>query len=104
MKTISSLRHRWNAGGRIAPKLLMFSAGAVALGTVLGACTSAGVQGDTKAAAPATAEQCAEKRLVLPLDHGPRPQTTPYENKLRKQRFAAEVKDCLAATSKGPVQ
>ncbi|WP_249938045.1 MULTISPECIES: hypothetical protein [Variovorax] len=104
METISSLRRRWNAGGRIAPKPLMFSAGAVALSAVLSACTSTGPQGDTKAAAPGPAEQCAQKRLVLPLDHGPRPQTTPYENKLRKQRFAAEAEACLAAASKGGVQ
>ncbi|HEU5297830.1 MAG TPA: hypothetical protein VFU71_23870 [Burkholderiaceae bacterium] len=27
--------------------------------------------------------------LVLPLDHGPRAQTTPYLNRLRRERFEA---------------
>lgn len=31
--------------------------------------------------------KCAAKRLVLPLDHGPRAQTTPYLNDRRKASF-----------------
>jgi len=39
-------------------------------------------------------ERCAPKQLVLPLDHGPRAQTTPYLNQLRKVRFEAEMMAC----------
>ena len=43
------------------------------------------------AAGPAT---CPPERLVLPLDHGPRAQTTPYLNQQRKERYEARVKAC----------
>lgn len=50
-------------------------------------------------------DKCAEKRLVLPLDHGPRAQTTPYLNRQRKEAFEAEMKACKeAATKKGMTQ
>ncbi|CAN7768825.1 hypothetical protein LJR084_007500 [Variovorax sp. LjRoot84] len=39
---------------------------------------------------------CPPAPLVLPLDHGPRPQTTPGENRLRKARYEAQVKACAA--------
>lgn len=42
-------------------------------------------------------DQCASRVLVLPLDHGPRAQTTPYLNQLRKDRFEAEMKACKDA-------
>lgn len=42
-------------------------------------------------------QACTERRLVLPLDHGPRAQTTPYQNEQRRQRFEAEMKACNAA-------
>lgn len=45
-------------------------------------------------------EKCAEKRLVLPLDHGPRAQTTPYLNQQRKAAFEAEMKACKEAAAK----
>jgi len=45
-------------------------------------------------------EKCATKRLVLPLDHGPRASTTPYLNEQRQASFAAEVKACEEAASK----
>ena len=32
--------------------------------------------------------QCALGALVLPLDHGPRAQTTPHQNQLREQEQA----------------
>ena len=32
--------------------------------------------------------------LVLPLDHGPRAQTTPYLNQQRKNHYAAQVQAC----------
>lgn len=40
--------------------------------------------------------RCPPQPLILPLDHGPRAQTTPYLNRLRKQRFEAETKACKA--------
>ena len=43
------------------------------------------------AAGPAT---CPPERLVLPLDHGPRAQTTPYLNQQRKARYEAQIKAC----------
>lgn len=43
------------------------------------------------AAGPAT---CPPERLVLPLDHGPRAETTPYLNQQRKERYEAQVKAC----------
>lgn len=49
-------------------------------------------------------EKCAAKRLVLPLDHGPRAQTTPYLNEKRKARFEEELKACKDAAAKGSVQ
>lgn len=49
-------------------------------------------------------EACAAKRLVLPLDHGPRAQTTPYLNEQRKRRFEAELKACREAASTAPRQ
>lgn len=50
-------------------------------------------------------DKCAEKRLVLPLDHGPRAQTTPYLNRQRKEAFEAEMKACKeAAAKKGMTQ
>lgn len=50
-------------------------------------------------------DKCAERRLVLPLDHGPRAQTTPYLNRQRKEAFEAEMKACKeAAAKKGMTQ
>ncbi len=43
------------------------------------------------------AEKCAAKRLVLPLDHGPRAQSTPYLNRERRLGFEAELQACKAA-------
>ena len=48
--------------------------------------------------------KCAAKRLALPLDHGPRAQTTPYLNDRRKASFEAEQKACKDAAAKGPVR
>ena len=42
-------------------------------------------------------ERCRYRALVLPLDHGPRAQTTPYLNQLRRKRFEAEMKACKDA-------
>ena len=43
-------------------------------------------------AAPDQEKVGPPKKLVLQLDHGPRAQTTPYLNQLRKARYEAEVK------------
>lgn len=48
---------------------------------------------------PSPQAKCATKRLVLPLDHGPRAQTTPYLNERRKARFEAEQKACRDAAA-----
>ena len=40
---------------------------------------------------------CALPPLVLQLDHGPRAQTTPYQNQLRKERHAAQQAACEQA-------
>ena len=37
---------------------------------------------------------CPPEPLVLPLDHGPRAQTTPGENRMRRARYEAQVKAC----------
>lgn len=49
----------------------------------------------------AAADPCAGKRLVLPVDHGPRAQTTPYLNEKRRARFEAEMKACREAADSG---
>lgn len=54
-----------------------------------------------EASAPTAAgpRKCAmPDRLVLPLDHGPRAQTTPYLNHQRKERYAAQVQACNEAS------
>ena len=68
------------------------------------------VQGPTAAASsprdpyealPPTAaglQKCPTDALVLPLDHGPRAQTTPYQNRLRKDRYEARLTACKGAT------
>lgn len=42
-------------------------------------------------------KDCDRMRLVQPLDHGPRPQSTAYLNRLRQQRFDAAVQACKEA-------
>lgn len=37
---------------------------------------------------------CPPEPLVLPLDHDPRAQTTPGENRVRRARYEAQVKAC----------
>lgn len=55
--------------------------------------------------APASAAHASPRcdmpdRLVLPLDHGPRADTTPYMNQQRKQRYDAQVRACKEVASK----
>ena len=61
--------------------------------------TLAGRQADVSAmgAPGARPQKCPPGRLVLPLDHGPRAQTTPSENQKRKARHEARVKACMGA-------
>lgn len=49
-----------------------------------------------EAMAPASAGpmKCPPEAPVLQLDHGPRAQTTPYQNRLRKDRYEAQLKAC----------
>lgn len=37
---------------------------------------------------------CPPEKLVLPLDHGPRAQTTPYLNERRRQRYEEQLRQC----------
>ena len=60
--------------------------------------------GDAMPAKGADAMTCPPDALVLPLDHGPRAQSTPYLNEKRKARFEAEQKACKEAAAKGAVQ
>lgn len=66
--------------------VLIALVGTMALGT-----------GFSASAAPDQVKVCPPKKLVLQLDHGPRAQTTPYLNQLRKARYEAEVKACKDA-------
>lgn len=40
---------------------------------------------------------CPPEKLVLPLDHGPRAQTTPYLNERRRQRYEEQLRQCESA-------
>ncbi len=95
-------------------KLLIVIIGALTLGAILPAlagpdfqaierarkarqATQAERRGDTSEAQAGTsskAPSCPIGKLVLPLDHGPRAQTTPAQNKLRKERHEAQLKAC----------
>ena len=93
-------------------KLLNTLMGAVALSAVLPAFAGPDWQAieqarNNKRVQVAQAERtnhdakCAAKRLVLPLDHGPRAQTTPYPNEKRKPGFEAEQMACKESAAKG---
>jgi len=47
------------------------------------------------------AQKCDVKRLVLPLDHGPRAQLSPYLNQRRSDSAEADLKACKEAAAKG---
>jgi len=55
--------------------------------------------GDPYEAAGPTAAgtRCPTDVLALPLDHGPRAQTTPQQNRLRMARHEAQLKACQQA-------
>ena len=93
-------------------KLLIILVGAMTLGALLPALAAPDWQPmeqgrkNTLAQAvptekPTAAEKCLAKRLVLPLDHGPRAQSTPYLNRKRSEAFEAEMKACKEGATKG---
>lgn len=53
--------------------------------------------GFSASAAPDQGKVCPPKALILPLDHGPRAQSTPYLNQARKARHDTEMKACQDA-------
>ena len=52
---------------------------------------------DTRLAAE-DKKRCPPAALVLPLDHGPRADTTPAQNRLRKERHQAAMEVCQMPT------
>lgn len=60
--------------------------------------------GDAMPAKGTAGMTCPPDALVLPLDHGPRAQSTPYLNAKRKAKHEAEQKACRAAATKGALQ
>lgn len=86
-------------------KFLITFAGVLTLGATLPAIAGPDfqlIEQGRKAlqARAATEKDCESRRLVLPLDHGPRATSTPYLNQLRKERFDAEMKACKEAAAK----
>ncbi len=62
----------------------------------------AAAQAAPRASSPGTEGargECHVDPLVQQLDHGPRADTSPYINRLRRERHAAQVKAC-GATAK----
>ena len=55
--------------------------------------------GDTQAPASADQNDRPSQALVLPVDHGPRAQTTPWLNQQRMLRAEAQARNAMAATS-----
>lgn len=52
---------------------------------------------DAMAPTGAGPAKCAPDAPVLQLDHGPRAQTTSYQNRLRMERYEAQLKACAKA-------
>ncbi|MGM9488075.1 hypothetical protein [Ideonella sp. YS5] len=82
-------------------KLLVSLIGVPTLGAALLGCTGSSVQtserrGDLYEAAGPTAAglKCPAEAPTLLLDRGPRAQTTPYENRLRRERYESQLKAC----------
>ena len=55
-------------------------------------------QAQTADLAAAGKKDCPPPALVLPVDHGPRADTTPAQNRIRKERHAAAMEACRTAT------
>ena len=76
--------------------------GGFACVAALTACVSGGVpasgpprQGASETAAtPVSRADCPVPPLVNLLDHGPRAHSTPYQNRLRKERRDAQARAC----------
>ena len=85
--------------------LLFTLAGALTLGAALPAVAGPDFQVIEQARIRHAAQRAAEastsapRSLVLPLDHGPRAQTTPWLNKQRVLRAEAQARSAMAATS-----
>ena len=98
-------------------KLLISLIGALTIGTALPALASPDWQAIERARKAKQATQierhsdpyetagptgsgmkCAPQAPTLLLDHGPRAQTTPYQNKQRQERYEADLKACQAAS------
>ena len=45
----------------------------------------------------AATAKCPPDAPARQLDHGPRAQTTPYQNRLRQERYEAQAKACASA-------
>ena len=54
-------------------------------------------QAKTRGEPASTSSACPPGDLILPLDHGPRAQTTPYANRLRQERYASQMQACKVA-------
>lgn len=54
-------------------------------------------QAEPRVALASRGMNCPPEKLVLLLDHGPRADTTPYLNRLRKERHASQVQACKEA-------
>ena len=80
-------------------KLLISLIGALTLGTTLPASAGPDEQEPNEAQrpAPAVSLKCPPDKPVLQFDHGPRAQTTSYQNQRRKERYEAQLKACKDA-------
>lgn len=47
---------------------------------------------------------CCEPKLILPRDHGPRANATPWSNQQRRLRFEASKKACVERADDGRMQ
>jgi hypothetical protein len=63
--------------------------------------TAQTAQPDVAVAADTSAGACKAEHQFLPLDHGPRAQTTRYINQLSAARLEQELRACQAARQKG---
>ena len=66
--------------------------------------TQAARHADAMPAAGTKGLTCPPNALVLPLEFGPRAQSTPYLNEKRKARFEAEQNPCKETAAKEAVK
>ena len=62
--------------------------------------TAQTAQPDAAVAADTSPSACKPEHQVLPLDHGPRAQTTPYINQVSEARLEEEMRACQEARQK----